>query len=69
MSSKTVAFLGAVVFSLLAVLSLAEEAVLNEFGDVIQAAQSIGEARGRATLLHETIHGSLQVMHRDFFVE
>lgn len=25
------------------------------------------EARGRARWLHETIHGSLQVMHRDFF--
>jgi hypothetical protein len=27
------------------------------------------EARLRARLLHETIHGSLQVMHRDFFKE
>lgn len=27
------------------------------------------EARGRAQLLHETIHGALQVMHRDFFRE
>lgn len=25
------------------------------------------EARGRARWMHETIHGSLQVMHRDFF--
>ena len=25
------------------------------------------EARGRARLLNETIHGALQVMHRDFF--
>ncbi len=25
------------------------------------------EARGRARVLHETIHGALQVMHRDFF--
>ncbi|WP_240928117.1 c-type heme family protein [Thalassoroseus pseudoceratinae] len=30
---------------------------------------SVQEARGRAQLLHETIHGSLQVMHRDFFRE
>ena len=29
----------------------------------------VGEARLRAKLLHETIHGSLQVMHRDFFKE
>ena len=27
------------------------------------------EARGRARILHETIHGALQVMHRDFFVD
>ncbi|QJE98284.1 c-type heme family protein [Luteolibacter luteus] len=29
----------------------------------------VKEARVRAQLLHETIHGSLQVMHRDFFRE
>jgi len=29
----------------------------------------ISEARGRARLLHETIHGTLQVVHRDFFRE
>ena len=28
---------------------------------------SFDEARGRARLLHETLHGVLQVMHRDFF--
>ena len=28
---------------------------------------TVDEARGRARLLHETIHGSLQVVHRDFF--
>jgi len=27
------------------------------------------EARGRARILHETLHGTLQVMHRDFFRE
>ena len=31
------------------------------------APRSAGEARARAKLLHETIHGALQVMHRDFF--
>jgi hypothetical protein len=30
---------------------------------------SVAEARGRAHLLHETIHGALQVMHRDLFRE
>jgi hypothetical protein len=33
------------------------------------APTTIAEARGRAQLLHETIHGALQVMHRDFFRE
>ncbi|WP_339744536.1 DUF3365 domain-containing protein [uncultured Rubinisphaera sp.] len=28
---------------------------------------TIAEARGRAKLLHETIHGILQIIHRDFF--
>ena len=28
---------------------------------------TLREARGRAKLLHETIRGALQVMHRDFF--
>lgn len=30
---------------------------------------SQAEARSRAMLLHETIHGTLQVVHRDFFIE
>ncbi len=29
----------------------------------------VAEARGRAELLHETLHGVLQVVHRDFFRE
>ncbi len=32
-------------------------------------AKSIVEARARSRILHETIHGALQVMHRDFFDE
>ncbi len=30
---------------------------------------TVDEARGRARILHETIHGALQVVHRDFFDE
>jgi len=30
---------------------------------------SVSEARGRAKLLHEAMHGALQVMHRDLFDE
>ncbi|WP_236696220.1 c-type heme family protein [Rhodopirellula islandica] len=32
-------------------------------------ALTVDEARARAMILHETLHGSLQVMHRDFFRE
>lgn len=31
--------------------------------------RTVEEARGRARLMHETIHGALQVMHRDYFRE
>ena len=34
-----------------------------------KARPTMEEARARARLLHETIHGALQVMHRDFFHE
>jgi hypothetical protein len=37
--------------------------------DPIPAASSVTEARSRARLLHETIRGTLQVVHRDFFDE
>jgi hypothetical protein len=33
------------------------------------APRSVAEARARARILHETLHGTLQVMHRDFFRE
>lgn len=42
-------------------------------GDVHEATPSnnapgsVAEAKARARLLHETLHGALQVMHRDFF--
>jgi len=38
-------------------------------GDEEKGEISIVEARGRARLLHEVLHGALQVMHRDFFDE
>jgi hypothetical protein len=31
--------------------------------------RSVEEARGRARWIHELVHGTLQVMHRDFFDE
>lgn len=35
--------------------------------DESDVAQSVNEARGRARLLHEAIHGALQITHRDYF--
>ena len=35
----------------------------------VLAAATVDEARARAKLLHETIRGTLQIMHRDFFDE
>tara|TARA_R110002111_G_scaffold262613_1_gene339541 strand:+ start:155108 stop:155689 length:582 start_codon:yes stop_codon:yes gene_type:complete len=40
---------------------------LKQKGHFLPATKA--EAQVRARLLHETIHGSLQVMHRDFFRE
>ncbi len=37
--------------------------------DSLSPPTSLAEARMRARLLHETLHGSLQVIHRDFFDE
>lgn len=35
----------------------------------VHSPTTISEARSRARILHETLHGALQVMHRDFFRE
>lgn len=35
----------------------------------VPPATTVAEARARAMLLHESIHGTLQVVHRDFFDE
>ena len=40
-----------------------------ELPDVLPPPTSVVEARSRARLLHETIHGTLQIVHRDFFDE
>lgn len=37
--------------------------------DTLPPPTSLAEARARARLLHETIHGTLQIVHRDFFDE
>lgn len=35
----------------------------------VSAPTTQAEAKARAMLLHETIHGTLQLVHRDFFIE
>ena len=53
----------------------AEEALESSAADTTRSEfdetedRAIAEARRRARLLHEMIHGALQVMHRDFFRE
>lgn len=48
---------------------LAEEAVADPPAVSIPPPATIVEARSRAQLLFEMIHGTLQVVHRDFFEE
>jgi hypothetical protein len=38
-------------------------------GDAARTAASVNEARVRAELLHDTIHATLHVVHRDFYRE
>lgn len=46
------------------------EATAHSKGDKQEnVAHTVAEARGRARILHEALHGALQVMHRDFFRE
>ena len=47
----------------------APPAATTSESDVIPAPTSIVEARARARLLHESIHGTLQIVPRDFFLE
>lgn len=47
----------------------ADDPPLATASDAISAPTSVVEARARARLLHESIHGTLQLVHRDFFVE
>lgn len=47
----------------------AEESSIETDNETISPPTSVTEARARARLLHESIHGALQVIHRDFFHE
>lgn len=50
-------------------LSLRAEDVASQTAQAIAPAATVAEADARARLLHETIHGAIQVVHRDFFDE
>ncbi|MCC9605562.1 DUF3365 domain-containing protein [Blastopirellula sp. JC732] len=56
---------------LLSIAGLAAATIADESSEQASPAPPvrIEEARSRARLLHETLHGTLQVMHRDFFDE
>lgn len=48
----------------------AEDATIDERDATAEAAlPSVHEARGRADLLHETVHATLQVVHHQFYRE
>ena len=47
----------------------AEEPVVQSNHEGIPSPTTLAEARARARLLHESIRGTLQVVHRDFFDE
>jgi hypothetical protein len=47
----------------------ADEAQPNRLSNSVDVPVTVDEARARARLLHETIHGTLHVVHRDFFDE
>lgn len=51
------------------VLLLAGAAAFADEAGPPEAPREVREARARARLLHEALHGALQVMHRDFFRE
>jgi len=48
-------------------LVLLASPLLAQSGTTPPPLPDVDEARGRARLLHETLHGALQIMHRDFF--
>jgi hypothetical protein len=73
MKRANVVFIAACVAAAIGMLAVAadESPGPEEPGRVAKAAateaEQVGEARLRSRLLHEAIHGALQVMHRDFF--
>jgi hypothetical protein len=56
-------------FALGMLAARAEQPSAEPKTSVIPPPTTVAEARARARLLHETIRGTLQVVHRDFFEE
>ena len=50
-------------------MTRAEEARRDTDSNPVDPPSTLTEARSRARLLHELVHGALQVVHRDFFDE
>lgn len=69
MKNKFSAFGSIVLLAIVVMVLRAEDVVEPAAGRVVSPAGSLQDARNRAMLLHETIHGTLQVVHRDFFDE
>lgn len=61
--SSTLIFLVSVVW----LLTLRADEVTPKEPPSIPPATTVAEADARARLLHETIHGAIQIVHRDFF--
>lgn len=55
--------------SVVCILTLRADEVTPTETPLIPPASTIAEANARARLLHETIHGAIQIVHRDFFDE
>lgn len=63
------AFVLALVPLTLIVATRADETADKTETQAVDPPATVGEARSRARLLHEMVHGTLQVVHRDFFDE
>ncbi len=70
MKLAMIAFLLFAVASLMRTMTAgAEEASRETESKPIDPPSTVAEVRARALLLHEVVHGALQVVHRDFFDE
>ena len=76
LTSMICSFLTSTSLSLLAIAAISGDELpatnsdaMTQDADSENRPATVAEARGRARILHESFHGVLQVMHRDFFDE